>query len=469
MGLYAGFARVDITPPFGGVPLGGYGTSERRLASVVLDPIYVNAIAYGEGERVGAVCLTVDMEGIPDPWTSVYREKISEATGLDQSVVLIGVTHTHSAPDIYSELDSIKVFREEFLPERLIEAAKRAIADLKPAKIYYGKMEVGHPGARLNFNRHYYMIPKEETGHPDPEHYIWVGDAFGFPDHEHYVYGGHEEEPDYDISVVKLERDAADDVLLVSFAAHAHITGGLTKPFLSSDFPGATVQEIEKLIPGTKCCFLQGCAGNVNPHTRIGSEGVIGLTTGKNRNHHAYAAVLAGHVELMIRKGEFYPSESDRFEIIQENYTARRNHSTDYLVERARKIYDYYLQVGYTDEIREICKKEGFNTPYQCRSIILRSESPATGEIELHALRLGDVAVVTAPNELFSATGKHIKERSPFKMTIVKPYSCGALSYLPSKGTCENSYEWNITKFEPGTAEELETEFGRMLEKIYHL
>lgn len=53
----AGFARLDITPPLG-VHLGGYFTE--RIADGVLDPLYVNAVAFGQGENK-AVLIVCDM------------------------------------------------------------------------------------------------------------------------------------------------------------------------------------------------------------------------------------------------------------------------------------------------------------------------------------------------------------------------------------------------------------------------
>ena len=45
--LKAGFARLDVTPPLGS-ELAGYFSV--RLAEGILDPIYLNAVAIGNGE-----------------------------------------------------------------------------------------------------------------------------------------------------------------------------------------------------------------------------------------------------------------------------------------------------------------------------------------------------------------------------------------------------------------------------------
>ena len=61
--FYAGFARLDITPPLG-IPLTGYYRS--RYADGVLDPLEINALAVSDGEKK-AVLLRLDCPFSPRP------------------------------------------------------------------------------------------------------------------------------------------------------------------------------------------------------------------------------------------------------------------------------------------------------------------------------------------------------------------------------------------------------------------
>jgi hypothetical protein len=47
------------------------------------------------------------------------------------------------------------------------------------------------------------------------------------------------------------------------------------------------------------------------------------------------------------------------------------------------------------------------------------------------AVRIGAVALVTVPGELFSALGRRIRERSPFPLTYIVGYTDGHVGYLP--------------------------------------
>lgn len=464
--LQAGFARIDITPKEGGIPLAGYGATDKRLAARVLDPLFVNAVALKNGEEAG-VFLTLDLININTPLANALRRAASEATGLPVDRVLIGSTHTHSAPDIGSPLPVIKRYCADQLPPQIADAACRALADLKPARLFYGSGPAGREGAWLNFNRYYKMVPIEKKDNWTEEDVHMVGDNFGnrySSDREHYCYVAHEEEADHSLQIFRFEREAADDIVLANFAAHATITGGLYAPNLSSDYPGAFVQRMEKIVPGIKCSFLQGCAGNVNAGTRIAEEGIRGLTLGKAecRSHYAYADALAAYA-FDILQNKMAPSETDALAFRSCVHTAKRDHSMDHLLPLTKDILEKYHKDGYTPEVRQMCYDRGFNSVYHCTGIPGKAAAPATGEIELHAVRIGDCALVTAPFELFSATGLHVKERSPFAMTVVKAYSCGYQSYLPSKDSTPDSYETNKTPYVRGTAEELEDRFIEML------
>lgn len=54
-------------------------------------------------------------------------------------------------------------------------------------------------------------------------------------------------------------------------------------------------------------------------------------------------------------------------------------------------------------------------------------------KMELHALRLGDVAIATNPFELYTDYGVQIKARSPAVQTFVIQLTCGSGGYLPSE------------------------------------
>ena len=69
----AGCARLDITPPLGVEIPGGWN---RRVGLGVLDPLFVNAIAFGCGDRC-AVLLCLDLLGLYGSFAGQLRKKIT--------------------------------------------------------------------------------------------------------------------------------------------------------------------------------------------------------------------------------------------------------------------------------------------------------------------------------------------------------------------------------------------------------
>lgn len=62
-----------------------------------------------------------------------------------------------------------------------------------------------------------------------------------------------------------------------------------------------------------------------------------------------------------------------------------------------------------------------------------RQQLEETVPMELHVVRMDDVAFVTNPFELFLDYGNYIRARSPFAQTFVAQLCCGSLGYLPTE------------------------------------
>ena len=487
MSLRVGFYRVDITPKNGGIPLAGYGATHLRLAAEVIDRLYANAIVVGH-EKPEFVFITVDHINVREAHLEVYRDYISESLGVPRGQIMIGGTHTHSAPDYWSPLESIKTYFDT-LPAILNDAAVRAAADMSPATIKYGRIEVGHPGARFNFVKHYKMAKIETLNRLGldaaelvrdnsweqllpPDEVFDAGDNYGseYSDHKDiYTYVGHEETADPEMQMMVFARENRDDIVIVNFQAHATVTGGVRRTQMSSDFVGPLREKFEALNPNTKCVFYQGAAGNLNTHTRIESEGITNITFGmykQGRDHRAYAAALAGYA-TRIYTLHLDDSESDIIDFRKYVMEQPCDHSMDHKVEEAREIRKIYMEKGNNPELVRLCLEKGFNSPYHANATISKSNLPATDTIEMNVLRFGDVGMITAPCEMFNRTGMFIKEHSPFKMTLIKAYSTGSVSYMPSINAYANAYEWNLTNFVPGTAEKMGDKYVEMLKEIY--
>ena len=143
-----GFGRVDITPNDLGLPLGGYGQTDKRLHTNVLDPLYVSAVAITgtNGETLMLMSIDLSRSSMHD----AVRKLINQELGIPYENIMLCATHTHSAPDpgnskCASYIPSVQM--------QAVQAAKQALEDRAPATISIGRTET----EGVNFIRHYVM------------------------------------------------------------------------------------------------------------------------------------------------------------------------------------------------------------------------------------------------------------------------------------------------------------------------
>ena len=95
--LKAGFARVEATPPLG-ADLSGY--FHRRLAKGILDPLYLNAVALSNDDKI-VLLISADYIGIKLESNIKIRKMISERTGVELDNILIAALHQHTSCAIH--------------------------------------------------------------------------------------------------------------------------------------------------------------------------------------------------------------------------------------------------------------------------------------------------------------------------------------------------------------------------------
>lgn len=472
--LYAGIHIADMTPQTGGIPLSGWGATHLRLAATVGDPIMCNVLALGNGKKAEILAVNLDLINIDVDNLNRFRAVISKKTGVPQTNIIISGTHTHSAPDITSPLDTIKTYLE-YCDKVIPDCALRAIEDMKPAKVFYGKNEVGKPGMRLNFVRHYTMTDASFKDHPEDGPVYYSGNNFGFQytmEPDKYIYTGHETEADPELLLIELKRENADTIMLVNFQSHALISSGVACTVLTSDFPGALCKTLMEEIPNTKAVYIQGCCGNINPCTRIREEAMLGINfdpftanDDTDNDYRAYGMILAKYAKE-IHYNKLTESKTDDLKFAKATVNAKYDHSKDHMVDKIMPCIEKFRKEGNTREVIAFAMSLGLNSPYTATGILNRSKKPESVDVEVNALRIGDTAMVTAPFELYDQIGRTVKADSPFPCTFMQCYSCGRNAYLPAKGTISTSYERDNTSFVPGTAEQIGDAQLELLEKL---
>jgi neutral ceramidase len=399
--LRAGVCRVDITPPLGVEP--GAWRLRTGRADGVDEPLLAQALVVDDGHRRLALVAT-DLLWMPRHVAEAARRRITALAGIPAPAVLLNASHNHSAP-VLREPDSVGgAVRTEgldgyaaALPDRLAGAVYGASVRLQPAAIGAGTARV--PG--ISVNRVDPRRPVDDT-----------------------------------VTVVRVDGDHGAMAVVVGFACHGTCVGGQTLHW-NADFPHALRVAIEQGNPGVECLFFQACAGDLAPLDYwFGNERPV---------RHGLAArdrvggTLAGEVHRMLPAISATPDARVAIESRMVPLRRRRLPWSDTDMDRAERRLAAESEPPFPevwpDEVHTATSAQRFPLHYQRGALAMyrdmRRRQGVPIEAEVQALAIGDAAIVGTGFELFSGPGRALRERSPFKTTMVLGYCNDYLGYLP--------------------------------------
>ncbi len=240
--LYAGFARVSITPElisttenpengqFNNVPIAGYGQLKQKLAEGVHDSIFVKAVAIKSGKDT-IVIIGADMLIMPPNITDSVTSSLSKA-GLRRTQLFFSATHTHSSiggwgygllAKLIAGKESTHI--ENWLTVQIKKAVLIALSDLHPARLGSGSFKAS-PYTRNRL-----------TGNPD--------------------------EQNDDFNYIVIEQTRRKKAIIGSFSAHA-TTIGRKNVLISGDYPGFWERKTEAGAADL-AIFCGGSMGSQSP------------------------------------------------------------------------------------------------------------------------------------------------------------------------------------------------------------
>lgn len=404
--LRAGAYAQDVTPEKFPVSVNG-GMSDRK-ATAANDPLHARCLVLDDGQTKVAL-VVVDSCMIPREIHAAARELAMKKTGIPAKNILISATHTHTAPTLAGTFQSEA--NEEyvkFLTEKIAAGIEKANSRLAAATLAAG---VGEEPNQV-FNRRWKM--KEGVVNTDP---------FGGTTDKVKMNPGNQNpgllEPagPTDPRVTALSFRNAEGAPIALYANYSlHYVGDL--PALSADYFGVFAELIGQKLkagPGFVGFLSNGTSGDVNninfreaapkfkpgERSRLVADAVAeaalkGLAKAEYRGDIALAAA-ARSLDLPVRKPT--PNEVKRAEEI---------------LEKARG--------------REL---QGLAEVY-ARETVFMAKYPDTVPVLVQVIRIGNVAVVGIPCEVFAEIGLEIKKASPFPITCVVSLANGYNGYLPT-------------------------------------
>lgn len=436
-GLQVGFGREKIHPS-DSVPLGGYGNTSFRMSTGALDLLYATCIAYKDGDTT-ILQFTQDLIRSDNTWTPEVRKLIEKETGVPYDNILVAATHTHSAPDTSSDDPSITKYKEEY-KKGMLKAAQAAIADLTPATLYGTKTEL----EGMNFIRHYTMADG-----------TYAGSNFG--DWSSGIIG-HAAENDPEMRIVKIEREGEkQDIMIMNWQAHPCCTGGTTETMVSADYIAPCRSKIEK-DTGMLFAYFLGASGNHNTGSLIDSED-HGL------DNKGYGEKLAQ--TAIDALPNLQAIEGTGIQTVAVNYVYPLNHDDEDKLTEAQQVVDLWTSTGSRDQGNALAKKLGFASVYHASAALQRPNRPQEDDMMIYATRIGGMAFINAPYEMFAASGRYIMDNSPFDMTLICTCSNWALGYYPTMEAYDyGCYESQTSYFARGVAEATADKYVEMLKGL---
>ncbi len=426
MKLQAGFARIDITPPFGTL-LAGYFFD--RPADGVLDPLLATAIAFDDGEKK-AVLINLDNLGIAQPLMLRMRQTVAERVGTVTEGVFIECTHTHLGPCTMDNLGY--TFNEEhieWLVVRLADVAELAMKDLKPVT-YMGYTRGIVEG--VSFVRRYRMKDgsiKTNPGRLNPDIVEPVSP------------------PDTQSQLLVIEREGAKEIGIVNFQVHPDVIGG-TK--ISADYPAYVRNTYETLVENSLCVYINGAQGDSNHIDTTVPKPINGGKKWSRFMGVKIAASVAAKRDLL----EELPIGKINFG--QKNIFVTLNKGRPEQMEEAARLYKVFLEEG-REAAKELAKTMKTVSGYvEAKRIMGLEPMPPEKELYLTALSVGEWVVAGFPGEPFTDIGKAVKAESKFTLTMPSCCSNGYEGYFPMSSCFdEGGYEVSTARFVKGTAEKV--------------
>jgi hypothetical protein len=398
-----GFGRQDITPRIG-VELCGFGPFITRHSIGIRDRLWARAMAVEIDDR-RVVVVSCDLIGTRKELAQQTRAIVQAETGLDAASVMIHSTHTHSGPNTMSligwgEADAPYL---ELLPQRIARACIAALKALQPATLSHAEVPCVGIAQNREFDRD--SLPIDEVMRP----------------------GWRPNKPELtDTTCHVLKAEAAGKVIgFVSyFACHPVVCCQLTR-YIHGDFCGVATNLIEQEYPGATGLFLQGAQGDINPRFvhKPEAESLKALD------------VIAGEYAAAVRTGlrQAAPVQVDALAAAQRHVRFQRKPWDRQKLGAMLLEKEAALKASLDDQDREF----RMNTVYATalRRMILRcdSQQDISPPIELHGLRIGPIALLGSPFEVFHAIKNEVVAESPHAIPLVMGFCNDATGYATDR------------------------------------
>lgn len=451
--LMAGYGAVNITPETS-VPIYGDADSSERMSTGFISYIYSIAVAVTDAQGNTAVFVSVDNCSLNTSVCDPIREWVRQEYGIPTANILISANHQRSCPDYANSKVPSSGEYKRFLIEGIEASIAMAMEDRAPTELYVNTVQT----EALTFVRNYWTL----DGTMVTPNYGTVGSGIDRA----------ESEPDEEMRLVKFVREAAKDIVLVNFQAHAHWGSSGNGTNIHSDWVGVLRDKVAQEL-GCEVIYLSGASGNLNATSRIAAETVSADYVDHGNRAAAY---VVGAEDSYTRM------EAGSVEAVEITCTYNTDHSSDYLLEQAKEVNNA-LKQGSSAAETVLEKHPELHSVYHATAIVSKAAQAETRDVSISAIAIGEVVFTVHPYEMFDTNGLELRSgtvgnekyaeedqlENPYSFTVIATIANGAFSYIPSLlGYTNGGYSTDISKFAAGTGEELVTDYLRLLNELHN-
>ncbi|MCW5981515.1 MAG: hypothetical protein KIT09_25745 [Bryobacteraceae bacterium] len=410
--LLAGWASVSITPD---KPVALAGQFHTRISKSVHDPVTATALALDNGAEQ-AVMVSLDVVAVNKELLDRVRTRLKAALPeFDGRKLLLNATHTNTAPEMregnYEIPEGVMTPTEfvEFLTEKVSAVAVEAWKARRPAGVSWA---TGH--AVIGYNRRAVFADGRSVMYAKLDQPEFMGFE-GYEDHALEL-----------LFFWTPERKLTG--IGINVACPSQVVEG--ESYISADFWNDARIELRRRYGQDLFVFpMTGAAGDQSPHVQL-------RKAAEAKMRQRLGATATGQIGRRIAAAveEVYPAAAADIRMgaplahrVEELRLPVRK-VTPAEAERAMEEYTRLKQAPATQPNRYAMIRRASAVMERYK----RQESVTEFPMELHVIRVGDVALATNPFELFLDFGLRMKARSRAEQTFVVQLACDTAGYLPT-------------------------------------
>lgn len=402
--LQAGAAVIDVTPTTLPVIVNGGMTS--RTTDQVTTRLKARSLAIADGTTT-IVLVVVDSCMMPRDLIDEAKDLASRRIDIPASQILVSATHTHTAGSCMAALGTpADENYVPFLKEKLADAIVQAVARLQPAEVGWASVDAPQYTALRRWIHRPGHVMDDPFGNPTVR-----ANMHSARDLSQVTGPSGPEDPQ--LSLISFRaKDGQPLAVLANFSMH-YFSG---EKGISADYFGYFCQGLQdRVSPGTDFVAIMshGCSGDIWRRDYADPDSWNDFSDIRD-----YASGLAKKAAQALEKVSY--SDAPDGIRMSEN----------------RMVLDYRVpDVQRLAWARDMVAEMGDRLPktkpevYAQEQIVLHERQRT--EVVTQAIRIGDIAIASTPNETYAITGLKIKAASPLEQTMVIELANGGDGYIP--------------------------------------